>query len=243
MKNLVLTTATVLMTVMAYAFPTSDLTVKVAHSGLYTVVVDGQKQVRNSNTFPFMKMLPGTYPVQILKENYWGSPAVLFSGHVRVPHNSTVLAKLDHRNNMHISVKQLGGYGQTSYHHATHHGVGNEHAGGFVSLTGGGAHCAPEPAPVLIGMRPSAFQNVLAGMANQSFDNDKLRIAKQAIRHHGASSQQVLEMMNMLTFESRKLNLAKFAHPFVHDPENFFIVNDGFTFSSSVRELDRFLYG
>ena len=243
MKTLILSTATMLMTAMAYAFPTSDLTIRVAHSGLYTVVVDGQKQIRNSDVFPFVQMRPGTYPVQILKENYWGSPAVLFSGHIRVPHNSAVRAKLDHRNNMHVSVKQLGGYTQTSFHNDSYQGVGNEHPGGFVSLNGGGGNCAPQAAPVFIGMRPQAFQNVLAGMANQSFDNDKLRIAKQAIRHHGASSQQVLEMVNMLTFESRKLRLAKFAHQFVHDTENYFIVNDGFTFSSSVRELDRFLYG
>lgn len=243
MKNLILSTATMLMTAMVYAFPTSDLTIKVANSGLYTVVVNGQKQVRNSNTFPFVKMQPGTYPVQILKENYWGSPAVLFSGHVRVPHNAAVLAKLDHRNNMHVSVKQLGGYTQTSFHHDPHHGVGNEHPGGFVSLAGGGVHCAPEPAPVFIGMRHQAFDNLIAGMGNRSFDSDRLRIAKQAVQHHGVSSEQVLQIMQMLTFESSKLTFAKFAHQFVHDPENYFIVNEGFTFSSSISQLDRFIYG
>ena len=47
--------------------------------------------------------------------------------------------------------------------------------------------------------------------------------------------------MGLLSFESNKLELAKFAYRFVADKQKFFLVNDSFTFESSIGELDRFV--
>ena len=49
--------------------------------------------------------------------------------------------------------------------------------------------------------------------------------------------------MNSMTFEATKLEFAKFAYRNVLDPKNFFIVNQGFAFSSSIDELTRFIVG
>ena len=80
-------------------------------------------------------------------------------------------------------------------------------------------------------------------MEDRPFDRDKQMIARQAILANGISSKQVLQLLDLVTFESSKLQLAKFAYKFVDDPENYFLVNDGFTFSSSIRELNDFIYG
>lgn len=49
-------------------------------------------------------------------------------------------------------------------------------------------------------------------ISSTPFDNTRLNIAKQAIMSNGAKSQQILEIMGMLTFESNRLDLAKFAY-------------------------------
>ena len=72
-------------------------------------------------------------------------------------------------------------------------------------------------------------------------DSVVLKIAKQGIAANGISSQQVLALIELLTFESNQIKLAKFAYQFTFDKQNYFLVNDGFTFSSSISELNKFL--
>jgi hypothetical protein len=89
------------------------------------------------------------------------------------------------------------------------------------------------------GMPAGAFENLQHVIRSQSFDSSKLKIAKQAIAANNISSQQVLQLMNLFTFESYKLDLAKFAYPFTTDRQNYFMLYDGFTFQSSINQLAR----
>jgi hypothetical protein len=90
-------------------------------------------------------------------------------------------------------------------------------------------------------MNGQQFQNLKYQIRNATFDSDQLRIARQAIRANGATSKQVRELMQMVSFESTRLELAKSAYRFTADQRNYYIVNDAFSFSSSVRELNSFI--
>ena len=79
-------------------------------------------------------------------------------------------------------------------------------------------------------------------MRRANFDSDKLMIAKQAIQSQGVYADQVLRIMREFSFESSRLELAQFAYDRCLDIENYYVVNDGFQFSSSVRELNDFIY-
>ncbi len=92
-------------------------------------------------------------------------------------------------------------------------------------------------------MNSRAFRNLLYQVDNATFESDKLRVAKQAIRANGVSSAQVRDLMNTLTFDSSRLKLTKYAYQFVADRNNYYVVNDGFQFSSSSRELGRYING
>lgn len=78
-------------------------------------------------------------------------------------------------------------------------------------------------------------------IASQNFDNTRLEIAKVAISQGYFTSAQIYEIMTLLTFESNRLELAKFAYQYVTDPENYYLVTRAFTFSSSADELMRFI--
>lgn len=241
MKHTLLSLGLALTTLVAQAYQTSDLTVRLEKNGLFTVVVNGQKQASNSNIFRFDRMAPGIHPIQVLRNNYWGSPAVVYSGKIRVPRSSKVKATLNNRNQLRVSFRPLvhlgnqqgGGYGQTTFANSSGYGQ-IQHPQPVV--------CAP-PAPVHFGMAPFQFNRTREMMDNVPFDDDKLMIARQAIRMNGISAEQLLTLLHIMTFDSNKLQLAKFAHEFVSDPESYFILNDALTFSSSIRELDNFIHG
>ena len=90
-------------------------------------------------------------------------------------------------------------------------------------------------------MVPSAFENLKNIVRNQSFDSSKLKIAKQAIAANNVRTEQVLQLMDLLTFESYKLDLAKFAYQYTVDKQNYFMLYDGFTFQSSINQLAMFI--
>lgn len=92
-------------------------------------------------------------------------------------------------------------------------------------------------------MNQQQFQNLKYQIRNTPFDSDKLRIARQAIRANGVRPQQVRQLMEMMSFESNRLKLAKFAYQFSSNRQNYFVVNSAFQFSSSVRELNRHING
>lgn len=109
----------------------------------------------------------------------------------------------------------------------------------------------PAPAPATLGtcaapqaldhMCPRAFAEVLLHIEKQCFDRDKILIAKQALRNKLVSVDMVLQVMHTMSFDSHKLEFAKWAYTNTFDQERYYLVSDGFTFSSSVRELDWYI--
>ncbi|MCF8372573.1 MAG: DUF4476 domain-containing protein [Bacteroidales bacterium] len=55
------------------------------------------------------------------------------------------------------------------------------------------------------------------------------------------SSEQVLELLQMLSFDSYRLDLAKYAYIYTVDKHNYYIVNNAFTFSSNITALNQYI--
>lgn len=246
MKTFTTTLALIFSATLLMAFPRgSELTVEVVgHRPNSLIVLNGQKYNSMNNTVTLDGLAPGDYPVQVLRPTHWGDQGVVFSGTIRVPQRSSVFAKIT-PNGMKVDAQPLAyngpSYwdGQNGHHHQNPNGNG-----GFVSMHP--QHQPIQPVvcpPVIIGMHPDVFNRALASVESQWFDSDRVRVAKQNIRTNGASSHQIAEIMKLLSFESSRLEIAKFGYQFVGDPENYFIVNDVFWFTSSVRDLDRFISG
>lgn len=92
-------------------------------------------------------------------------------------------------------------------------------------------------------MDPPAFENVKQSIASKTFEDSKLTIAKQVISSNCLLSGQVKEIMLLFTFEETRLELAKFAYGHTFDIGNFFMLNDAFTFESSIDELNQYING
>ena len=184
---------------------------------------------------------------------------VIFNGFVNIPENSIVDATIDNYGTFRIvSVTPLGnqynafqtGYGDDHHsdygqgHHSDPDHDGDhdrDHHNGYDQTNynnGYGYQYVPAPA-----MCPAEFDLLKQIIADKWFEDTKMEIAKQAIEKKGVTSQQVLELMNMMTFESSKMDLAKFAYNYTADKNNYFIVNNGFTFESSIAELNRYTHG
>ncbi|MBK8848111.1 MAG: DUF4476 domain-containing protein [Bacteroidetes bacterium] len=92
-------------------------------------------------------------------------------------------------------------------------------------------------------MSDTQFEDLRRTVCNQNFDDTKLSIALAALRINKISSRQVAILMREFTFESNRLAFAKSAYQSTVDRENYFMVNNEFTFSSSINELNEYING
>lgn len=85
------------------------------------------------------------------------------------------------------------------------------------------------------------FENVLQSIRSKSFEDSRIAIAKQVIDANCLLSSQVKQIMLLFSFESTRLELAKYAFGHTYDPGNYYMLNDAFTFESSIEELNNFI--
>jgi hypothetical protein len=55
------------------------------------------------------------------------------------------------------------------------------------------------------------------------------------------STDQIIQVMGLFSFEESKMEFAKAAHEKCSDKQNYWKLNDAFTFESSIDELNEFL--
>ena len=85
------------------------------------------------------------------------------------------------------------------------------------------------------------FEEACVALKNESFDNTRLTLAKQIVSTNPLSAAQVTEICKLFSFESNRLDFAKFAYPYCVDKNKYFLVNAAFSYDSSKRDLDAFI--
>jgi len=75
-----------------------------------------------------------------------------------------------------------------------------------------------------------------------SFDNTKITTAKQILAAKKCFTvAQIKEILQLFSFESSKLEVAKYAYDYCVDKSNYYQVNDVFSFSSSKDDLNKYV--
>lgn len=209
----------------------SKLTLSTWDNSYFTVVIDNHRYNTPSNYFEFNQLRAGKHYIEIIKQtcsnniNYLtlnGSSTrinqVVYSGYINIPFGDEVIAILNRFNSLNIS--------NVCNHYQQTNNDDNYYSDNYYNSYSYGIN---------------NFNRLVETIRNKSFDDTKMTIAKQAIASNGVTSQQVYELMLLLTFESNKISLAKYAYEYTVDKNNYYIVNDAFTFNSSINSLDRYI--
>lgn len=86
-------------------------------------------------------------------------------------------------------------------------------------------------------MSDNAFNMARETIRKESFDNSRMTVARQIADNNYFTTVQVKELVKLFSFEDRKLDFAKYAYGRTVDKNNYFIINEVFTFSKSKEEL------
>lgn len=107
----------------------------------------------------------------------------------------------------------------------------------------------PPPAPAPRGnncrmcMDPSSFRSAKETVSKSSFDDTKLSTAKTILNSNCMSTDQVIQICNLFSFEANKLEFAKYAYDRTTDKGNYFKVGNIFSFDASRNELNDYISG
>jgi hypothetical protein len=85
------------------------------------------------------------------------------------------------------------------------------------------------------------FRDFKKLITERTFESTKLSMAKNVIDINFFSTDQLREILGLFTFESGKLEIAKYTYSNTVDKNNYFRLFDLFTFESSVTELDEYI--
>ena len=94
-----------------------------------------------------------------------------------------------------------------------------------------------------MGMNPQDYEYAYKMIADESFDSSRLELAKQIVSTNPMSVNQITGICKLFSFESNKLDFAKFAYRHCTDRNRYFMVNEVFNFESSKRELRDYMMG
>ena len=104
----------------------------------------------------------------------------------------------------------------------------------YVNDYEGGIGCTP---PV----SDEKLNRMITSISNQSFEDGKVRVAKQIVRSNCITVEQLMKLLEEFNFDEGKLEVSKFSFDHTYDIDNYFMVYDVFSFSSSGEELEEYI--
>jgi hypothetical protein len=96
-------------------------------------------------------------------------------------------------------------------------------------------------AVVVSPMNSAEFNDRLNAIKKTSFDKDRLAKSKQVFEDEVLSTNQVIEVVKVFSFDDSKLDFAKWAYKYTIDKRNYFKLDDHFSFARSKSELREYI--
>jgi hypothetical protein len=240
MKKLILTLAIVFsITAVKSSNKLSELNLKLYDNAIFSIMIDNISYNTYSSVISVPNLSSGNHFLKVFRNipafynPYASQIKTVYAGYVFIPAGYKINAVIDN----------LCRYTEISKlpvnHHVGNHG--NNYNNSNYEVDEDDYYAANSYGTYNSCMNGVSFMQLKSVINNSSFDSSKLKIAQQAVSTNFVSSEQVAELMSLLSFESSKLELAKFAFKNTINKNKYFLVNNEFTFSSSIDELNKFI--
>ena len=119
--------------------------------------------------------------------------------------------------------------------HHSHAPVERHHRGSLMR------HGPNEHVLVAQGMNQEDFEVALRLISDKTFDSNRLELAKEIVGKNRVSARQIATICELFTYDSNRLDFAKFAYASCVDKGMYFLLDEKFTYRSSKEELYNFI--
>lgn len=158
---------------------------------------------------------------------------------------------MDDNMNMNVSGSEMGNVGSTSYSSSTTTtttttttGWNGDTQSSTATSSSGWGNAGASSSNVSSAYSDCEVQNInpiLSAIENESFKSDKIIVAKQATKNKCLSVDQIKQIMDEFSFDDGKLEFAKLAYSKCSNKDDYYMLNESFSFSSSKSELNDYI--
>ena len=199
----------------------AEVFIRIPERGRFTVSIGDQEITSTTGMYRFFDLTATPQPLSI-----WQGRTLIYRVTINPSDNTRMVMDFFSRDGLYLLDEISLNNNQPSYHGRQWNDVWNRSYGGY-----GGA-------PM---MRQSDFNNFFKMYKDETFDKDKLSFFRAQKNIVSFTTEQVGQLMEELSFDDNKLIIAQEAYPNVVDPQNYYQLQNKFTFSSGKKKLSEFL--
>jgi len=236
----------------------SILNLRLYDNSQFTCTIDGVNYNQSNTTLRVANLSPGNHVVNayVLQWMYGGgyTQRLVYSGILYIQASAELYATITGSSlnvDRIVALQVPANSGSWNNNNYPYYPSNNNYYGG--NYYGGGhhngnysGHCGNPPysAPVCNiprAMTDADFNMLVINLRNASFESTMLSIAKTVLRTNYFTTQQVKSILHEFSFESTKLDFAKEAYDKTIDKNNYYTVNEEFSFSSTTIALNNYI--
>ena len=199
----------------------AEVFIRIPERGRFTVSIGDQEITSTTGMYRFFDLTATPQPLSI-----WQGRTLIYRVTINPSDNTRMVMDFFSRDGLYLLDEITLNNNQPSYHGRQWNDVWNRSYGGY-----GGA-------PM---MRQSDFNNFFKMYKDETFDKDKLSFFRAQKNIVSFTTEQVGQLMEELSFDDNKIIIAQEAYPNVVDPQNYYQLQNKFTFSSGKKKLSEFL--
>lgn len=209
-----------------YAQKGTSLTLSIYDGSAFTVEFDNNAYTKQSEELTIEGIAGGKHHLKVIAS---GSKAPVFSGYINLSDGYTTRAVIDDYKSFYVYQKyryrKTRGSNETIdwERHYGDIGYGEENNYRVIS--------------------DIEFTDLMNIVRTKTYDNTKLEICKLAIENSFFTTEMVSSMIKLLTFETYRLELAKYAYGKTVDKRNYLKIFDTFKYEFSITELKEYIQG
>ncbi|MCC6720693.1 MAG: DUF4476 domain-containing protein [Bacteroidia bacterium] len=243
----------------------SSLKLLLPHTSNYTVVFDNVKYFDINECFNIGNLQHGNHRIKIIelieRRSRVIKRVVIFNGTINIPKNSRVWAKISHHGRLRIDrimhSEYRGKGNRNNYYYEKNNDYDEYYNDDDYNQNRESDYYDNDwNSFENENLKDDAYYNynynndnndkksfgiALSSIKNQSFDSERLKIAKNTVKQQKLNSEQILEIIKLFSFESSRLEFAKFAYNYTIDKKNYNVISSAFQFSSSTSELQDYI--
>lgn len=208
----------------------SELFLRLNTTGEYAVTVYDQTHQNRNNIYTFFGLPYGISSILIVNKY---TNLILYNGTISIMPNERIVAEINSFGQLSIiqklQIQELNWY-TTIVTNGPY--VGNPYPNN--SYPNNPYPNNPYPGNYVDN---ATFNLFLTSLRNESFDSNKLKMAKSYVKFSSLSAAQIAAISKEFDFDSNRLDFAKSAYATCYDKNNYFMLKDTFDYSSSYNSL------
>lgn len=214
-------------TLNAQSLQQSEFFLEIREGGNFEVYLDDEMISSSKGRFRFFEMKPGRSQLVIKLNN-----RRLYQGDVRLVPGNRIIAYYSRSSGLETR-SELPLYSRGHYLPDNWSGLRSP----------GGQWDDGRPQRVQSVLHEREFTRLREALKKEAFDDSREKLFKLSLRNTYLSVEQLAQLLNLFSFDDRKLECAIFGYDRVADRRNFYLIRDVFRFTSTREKLDEFILG